>query len=126
MTTSAQRKRRSPRRPAEWARIVKDWQNSGLSATEYAKRHDLGAPNLWRWSTKLQLRAGRRHTVVDDAITPTGFIPVQVSRHQGPGERPPQKRLQGSIELELTNGCVVRLRGEVSPDALKAALSALA
>lgn len=123
MTNPAQSKRRSPCPPAERARIVADWQRSGLSVAEYARQHGLSASNLWRWSTKLRLHAGSGRTKRGDGNTATRFVPVELPRSDGLGKRSEQQGAHGFIELELTNGCIVRLRGNVSEDALKAAIS---
>ena len=125
MKTTTRRHRRSER---EWTRLVEEWRRSDLSAGEYAEKHDLGRMTLLRWAAKLTRSTGgrgRRNRRSARRIRgATRFVPVQLSP-EVPKAVGRQERFQGSIELELADGGLVRLRGEVSSVALAVVLAAM-
>lgn len=125
MKTTTRRHRRSER---EWTRLVEEWRCSGLSADEYAEKHDLGRITLLRWAARLTRSADGRgrgdRRSARRISSATRFVPVQLSP-EVPKAVGGQERFQGSIELELADGCLVRLRGEVSSAALAVVLAAV-
>jgi len=70
----------------EWARRVQEWQESGLSAAEYARRKRLRARSLTWWRWKLEGEAA------------TAFVELHVDEVRGE-----------PIEVVLGNGRVVRV-----------------
>jgi len=57
---------RAPRRSAEqWQALVKQWQQSGQSAKDFCREHDLGYASFCQWRKRLEqgqfrVRARRR------------------------------------------------------------------
>lgn len=103
--------------------IVEGWRASGLSAEDYAERHNLGVHNLWRWSA--------RHGKTAPASKPRSsrapaqrFLAVEVA---GPPQSlPSDARAPGAVEIVWPGGAIVRLSGDVSQTTLVAVMQALA
>jgi hypothetical protein len=79
------------RSPDEWRSVVDRFEASGLSSRTFCRQEQVNLSSLIRWRRKL----GRR---VDDS----GF--VEVSTPASPGS-------SWAVEIELPDGCVVRVRG---------------
>jgi len=89
---------------APWAQRVFAWQRSGRSAAAFAALHHLDPKQLswWKWSL------ARRRPALPSA---SAFLPVRVvstALALAPSPAPPP-----CIEIVLTNGRVVRVRGAV-------------
>jgi hypothetical protein len=114
--------RRHRRTKAEWTKLVEEWRRSGLSSDEYAKQHNLGRLNLLKWAARLAPDRRKDGDPHNQGRNPTRFIPLQLASE---GQTRRQEQLQGSIELELPDGCLVRVRGEVSSAVLAKVLAAV-
>lgn len=100
------RRRYTEQEREQW---VARWRASGKSAREFAARHGLSAVTLYGWARPA---AGR--------VQPQGFVEV----HLPPAaEAPPA--MQGSIEIELAGGRVVRVREHVDLELLRAVVEVL-
>ena len=96
-----------PRRArAEWVEEVGRWRRSGQTAPEYAAVHGLHPGTLAVWGGKV--RIGARTTGV---VSRSGFLPVRVT--EAPQER---TAARGEIEVVLSNGRCVRIRGDVQSE----------
>jgi hypothetical protein len=88
----------------EWARRVRDWEASGLSAADYGRRRHLrpGALTWWRWKLS------------HDEATSPAFVEVHVV--DDVADAP-------SVEVVLTNGRIVRVPPSFDDDALARVMS---
>lgn len=58
-------------RRAAWGRVVEQWRQSGLRATEFCRRHEIKPKRFFQWRAKLQRLSG--------PPTSGGFAEVEVS-----------------------------------------------
>ncbi|HEY6722580.1 MAG TPA: hypothetical protein VI197_01075 [Polyangiaceae bacterium] len=86
-------------------RVLSDWKRSGLSASSFAAKHELGLERMYYWQKRLQARAA------EEPAARTGLVEVRVS---GPTEARMSSRSAGRVEIELLNGR--RLSVEESTD----------
>jgi transposase-like protein len=97
------------RTAARMKRLVAQWRKSGESAASFARRHQIAPWTFWYWTRKLSTQP-----VVGPAPAP-GFVPVRVAGDDaGP-----------VIEIVLTGGERIQIRGTASADVVRAAVSAL-
>lgn len=87
---------RPARRRSEWKELVEALEGSGLSAREFALRHDLNENTLAWWRGRLR---GEAREVSRGAR----FVPVVVAPMV-----PPAQPSRGAIEVELPGGAVLR------------------
>ena len=92
---------------------------SGSSVSSVARQHDINANQLFKWRRELA-----------SAPTPADLVPVEVTatRSAGPlievGSTPATREL-GQIEIALSGGVRVRIKGAVDPAAVTAAVAAV-
>lgn len=123
VVTRSERRRWSA---AEKLRIVQQTLEPGAAVASVAQRHGLAPALLYGW----------RKRALAGAMS--GFLPVQVEAESAPSdvaERPPAEACSspgaapsergGVIELELPNGCRVRVGSDVDGAALRRVLGAL-
>mgnify|MGYP003609180472 CR=1 FL=1 len=69
---------------AIWVKRVKEWQASGLSQVEYAKRQGLSRKQLSQWVNKVRQNKvpQSKGTRKQASIQPTSIIPVRVQANQ--------------------------------------------
>ena len=107
-------------------RLVAKWRRSGESAAEFAVRHGISQWALYSWAKQLGAgpNRGRRQGKVRRSTRgrSAGFIPVRLV---GDEHADAPTRTEGAVEIELRNGDVVRLVGEVSTERLRAVLTAV-
>ena|SRR5271166_4580710 len=106
----------------EKLRIVGETHEPGASVRAVAARHDVYPSLLHYW--RRQVREGRL------AVAPiTRFVPVRVAEATRPatGVSPPVNDLHGAgmIEIELPDGCRLRVGNDVSLAALRRVMTAL-
>lgn len=77
---------------SEACRVLKLWQESGLSLKAFADRHGIGRARLQRWKTRLE-----------DSTAPA-FHPVQVVFDSKPRQDSVGGASPGRVELVLGNG----------------------
>lgn len=106
-------KRPSRSRP-EWLSEVQQWRQSGQSASEYARAHDLDAGTLAWWASRFKKEAGiprvRRNK------PKPAFLAVQVRQSRAP--------LEGTFEVVLANGRCVRVSGDFDVERVSRLLAA--
>jgi hypothetical protein len=102
-----------------WKRRLDRWQQSGLSASVFAKQEKVSEPRLYTWRKRFAdaSQAPKAPALGGPAKTPA-FVPVKVK----PAPAPPS----GSIELTLKSGVTLRLPADVSATRLAEIVRALA
>ena len=75
----------------EWRTIVQRFQDSGLSSRAFCRQEQVNLSSLMRWQRKL-VAAGAESSFVELTA-------------------PEQTTPAWSVEVELPDGCIVRLRG---------------
>jgi transposase-like protein len=101
-----------------WAKRVRQWIDSGLTAAEFAARHGVNARTLtyWKW------RLGKEAPDVENEKQPSSAEPttfVEVS--------PPSLwwRASDRIEIAIDDSVVVRVPNEVDAETLRRVLVVL-
>jgi transposase-like protein len=89
---------RSDEEPARW---VSRWRASGLGCERFAREHGLAPSTLYNWAQKFEGVAGD-----EDAVK---FAEVRVVG----------AAIGSMLELQLPNGCVVRVNGAVDEGQLR-------
>jgi hypothetical protein len=125
---SERRREVSAAREQFWRQHVETWRKSEKSVRAYCVEAALSVPSFYAWRRELarrdgveppqaqRLRGEARGTtsgVGRRAIGRSSWVQLQVSS------------VAAAIEIELTGGTVVRLRGEVNRQALSDVLAAL-
>jgi len=110
----------------EWWRCqVSRQQSAGVSVAEFCRQLGVTVStfNYWRDRVREAHRTGARPVATEcstqSAIASAtagaaSFVPVSILNHSASTQ----------LEIELTNGCAVRLTGSVDPGLLQAAISA--
>ena len=78
----------------------------GASVSIVARRHDVNSNQLFRW---------RRQLLPEAAVESSAMVPVEIAAD---GDCPRRADRDGVIEIVFGCGARVRLRGEVSSEAL--------
>jgi hypothetical protein len=94
------------RSSVEWAQLVDDWRDSGLSAREFAARAKVSAKTLswWKWH-------------LGSSATRPKLVPVEII----PAENEPSDH-HAEWEVRSSSGHVLRVFGAISDDDLAAIL----
>ncbi len=113
----------SPRQPRRehWRALLEAQRRSGLSLTAFCRRRGLrkGTLSFWKWKLAHEAKAGGSR----DATA--SFVPVQLAsppRAREPGAPAATLADLGELEVALTGGRLVRVRGRVDPRWLAAVL----
>ncbi len=85
-----------------------------MTATAYAKQHDLGPSSLWRWSRRLPVAPPPQAHALPK------LVPIEFASRRATIEPP-----RASVELELASGHLLRLRGRIDPDLVGALVAAI-
>lgn len=95
-----------------WAERVERWQASGLTATEFARRHGLAEASLkwWRWKLGSKRPASGKKAA---PVSPLTFVELTA----------PTRR--EALELVLASGAVVRVPYDFDEAALSRLLDVL-
>ena len=99
-------------------RIVAETLEPGSSVSIVARRHDVNANQVFRWRREIapeQVSAG------EESVS---LLPVEIVS-KPTGGLPPRARRSGTIEITFGCGATVRLRGEVSSEALRQVIELL-
>jgi hypothetical protein len=111
---------RQPRRE-HWRALLEAQRRSGLGLAAFCRRRGLrkGTLSFWKWklAREVEASAGRGATA--------SFVPIQISvpsRSREPGAPPATLADLGELEIALTDGRLVRVRGRVDPRWLAAVL----
>jgi hypothetical protein len=68
----------SKRTSAEWAKLVREWKVSGLTAREFSKRKGLNPQTLSWWKWRLGAEVSSRKPAVPKPPKRAALVPVQV------------------------------------------------
>jgi hypothetical protein len=131
-TATMQEGRRRSRRPAGsrrayWRRVVEDCRRSGLRQVEFCRRRGIAPGTLGFWKFTLA-REGARHAATLTRRAPApAFVPVRVVPAVGAvgGARPADPAAPPEVEIALSGGRLVRVRGRVEAQWLGQVLRAL-
>ena len=108
--------RRIQRSKSQWAKLVLEWRRSGKSQRQFAEEQGVGASRLSAWAKQLpsgsSVKAGKRK---GSQRSSTSFSEVLVVE-------PHEEQMSGIVEVTTPTGYVVRVTGEMAPDALRAVL----
>jgi len=109
----------------KWSRnekraIVAELDAPGASVSEVSRRHGIHTSLLFRWR-----REGVLHRAPASAARsqPAAFLPMTISAPMPPP--PKSMSVPARIEIQLTNGRVVRLDANVDADALVSIIAVL-
>jgi hypothetical protein len=107
-----------------WRRQLSRQQSANLSVTEFCRQLGVSVTTFYYWKKRVQAppnTPGRdpaehrsRHATTSTCAPAPNFVPVSILD--------PVAGTQ--LEIELTNACVVRLRGVIDPPLLQAAITA--
>jgi transposase len=117
-------KRRSDRpKRRQWSeawkrRIVAETLEPGSSVSIVARRHDVNANQVFKWRREI---APEQMPAEEESVA---LLPVEIVS-KPTGELPPRARRSGTIEITFGCGATVRLRGEVSSEALRQVIELL-
>ncbi|MFL5267581.1 MAG: IS66-like element accessory protein TnpA [Stellaceae bacterium] len=93
--------------------MVAETQLPGASVSTVARRHDVNSNQLFRWRRQLLPKAG---------VESGAMVPVEIAPDDGRARRTDR---EGVIEIVFGCGARVRLRGEVSAEALRQVIELL-
>jgi transposase len=100
--------------------LVAETLEPGASVSVVARRHDLNANQLFSW---------RRQCAGAVRVPEMGLLPIEVRPEPEVLAAQPEpaaaKPLSGSIEIALSGGVRVRIKGAVDPAAVTAAVAAV-
>lgn len=107
-----------PNRPwnaAKAARVLQLHARSGLTLAAFARRHDVSVHSLYAWRRELNhtQTAGHENQQV-------AFLPVELAKPVAPPKQEPP-----SVEVVLSGGTMVRIKGAVDLAQMKAVLRAV-
>ena len=106
--------------------LVAATREPGASVASVARRHDLNANMLFKW--RRQFTAAARPSLAPPAgLAPVEIVPdvAVISGTTVDATPAADKAAAGSIEIALTGGVRVKIRGAVDPDAVTAAVTAV-
>ena len=105
-----------------WRRQIQRQKDGRLSVAEFCRRLGVTTVTFYAWKRRFRaappsppLICERPSPTANGAPTPA-FVPVSIV----------DAGLNGQLEIELTNACVVRLTGAVDPQLLRTAIRAAA
>ena len=115
MAEGSRRRRRQRRSPSEWAALLRQFENSGLTVREFCVQQDLGLSTFNRWRNRL--RGELDETSGSEAIP---FVrldplidvngPVSAGVHAALTDSIAEQAPVWDIELDLGDGLCLRLR----------------
>ena len=110
----ATRRRRRRWSEEQKRQIVAETLEPGSSVSIVARRYDVNANQLFLWRRELLPKAGAERALM---------LPVEVVAD----ERHRRRRTErgGSVEIELSNGVRVRVRGNAAPEVLRQVIELL-
>ncbi len=103
----------------EWAKRVRRWQRSGLTAREFGQRLGIDPKQLswWKWHLRKRGELDERKpddiAEADPADTAIRLLPVHVVHAESPPETQSHRLHAAVVEVGLRNGRVVRIAEDV-------------
>jgi transposase len=120
IVTSAERRRRWS--VPEKLRLVAESYRADGGIAAVAGRADLHPSLLQRW--RRQVRDG---TLAADRLGPGSFVPIAIGNFAAPAPlAAPLPSVEGLVEIELPNGCRVRVGQDIPAAALRRIVGVLA
>ncbi|MFO1046943.1 MAG: transposase [Geminicoccaceae bacterium] len=124
--TSVERRRRWSAQ--DKLRLVGESYRAAGGVGEVAARADLHPSLLQRW--RREIREGR---LAPDRLGPGSFVPIVIGTAEGaaapistePVAGPPRGAVHGLVEIDLPNGCRVRVEQDIPMAALRRIIGAL-
>jgi transposase-like protein len=113
-----------PARREWWRRQIRRQQDGRLTVAEFCRRHGVSTVTFYAWKRRFREAppaspvhpdrpTARPLPEVNGASTPA-FLPVSIL----------DAGAAGQLEIELSNACIVRLKGAVDPELLRIAIRA--
>jgi hypothetical protein len=109
-------------RRAWWRRQIERHKQSTLSVTQFCSRLGVRPKTFYAWRQRLSAAASPLSRASDErkpnpgsnsnGVSTAPFLPVVIR----------DDATVGQLEIELSNSCVLRLRGTVDPDLLRIAI----
>lgn len=93
----------------KWFYLVEDWMKSTLSQAEFCRQHDLSPKSFSRH------RIDYLKHVNDKSLNTPSLIPVKVIK-TAPSLKSKETGLDSKIEINLTNGILIRVDDKVNVD----------
>jgi len=109
-----------------WRRLIFRQQSAAIPLTEFCRQMGITTRKFYYWRQRLRdidaASSGRRVSLSGSSQpasaiargTAASFVPVSIVSSD----------MTTQLEIELANGCAVRLTGPIAPDLLQAAISA--
>jgi transposase-like protein len=106
-----------------WRRQIQRQQDGTLSIAEFCRRLGVSTVTFYAWKRRFREAPSASPPISErpaakpsaaNGISGPAFLPVSI-REAGP---------DGQLEIELTNACIVRLKGSVDPALLRVAIRA--
>jgi hypothetical protein len=95
---------RDPKPEQFWRRHRSRQPASGLTIREYCRKHVLGEPSFYAWRRIIGERDLASHPTHDATPSPEpAFLPVAFSNPQA-------RHCAAAIDIQLANGCRIRVR----------------
>lgn len=102
-------------RTLAWGReLVQKWRESGLSAPEFCRAHGVAHQRLGYWRARLQADEERAEPARVAVAAPPQFVAVKLRSVTS----------EGTIEVVLRSGRVVRVHGAVDSETVRAVIEA--
>ena len=111
-----------------WSRVIARQQSSQVTLDQFCRQMGISTRMFYYWKKRVQEArevSCTRHVTAPQSSVRTAapaqggaasFVPVSIVTPAAAGE----------LEIELANGCAVRLRGTVDPGLLQVAIEAVA
>jgi hypothetical protein len=109
-----------------WRRQLARQKSANLSVTEFCRQLGVSITTFYYWkkrvdeapstvSGQVPVENSSRRLTATARATPSSFVPVSILEPSAGAQ----------LEIELTNACVLRLKGVIDPSLLQAAIMAV-
>lgn len=90
---------RKHRSPEQWQALVHQWRQSGRSASEFCKAHDLGYVSFCHWRKRLSQGNGAQTMATPEPDQGSGFIDLGAVLSTEPLRASVERRLSLNLNL---------------------------
>jgi len=111
--------------PSEWAERVEQWKASGLSQSEFCRRHGLAMSTFNRKAAALVGKSVRSGATSEPSEEPPDCLEVRMSGLRAGGVGEPSASLGEGFEVSLEGGWRVRLGPQFDAEGLRRLLGVL-
>jgi hypothetical protein len=115
---------RGRRAAKEWAKLVREWKRSGLSAAEFGAVHGVSGQALmwWRWRLRRDAKPAKEPRRAPEVRAPR-LMPVEVVDDDAAAGSPSAERsTQACCAIVIAEGCEVRVFEGASVETVRMAL----